>query len=57
MQEHIRDVLTAHEPRANIIDVVVSETFNQHEIQISIVFTIVNLQEPVTLEIILERVR
>lgn len=57
MQEHIKDVLTAHEPRANIIEVVVSETFNQHEIQVRILFTIVNLQEPVTLEIILERVR
>lgn len=57
MQEHIRDVLTAHEPRADVIDVVVSETFNQHEVQVSILFRVINVQEPITLEIILERIR
>lgn len=57
MQEHIRDVIEAHEPRADVIDVVVADTFNDHEIQVTIVFRVVNLQEPVTLELLLERVR
>ena len=57
MQEHIKDVIEAHEPRADVIDVVVSDTFNEHEVQVTIVFRVVNVQEPVTLELLLERVR
>lgn len=57
MQEHIKDVIEAHEPRADVIDVVVADTFNDHEVQVTIVFRVVNVQEPVTLELLLERVR
>ena len=57
MQEHIKDVIEAHEPRADVIDVIVAQTFNDHEVQVTIVFRVVNVQEPVTLELLLERVR
>ena len=57
MQEHIKDVIEAHEPRADVIDVIVAQTFNDHEVQVTIVFRVVNIQEPVTLELLLERVR
>ena len=57
MQEHIKDVITAHEPRADVIDVYIAQTSQEHEVQITIVFRIVNVQEPVTLELLLERVR
>lgn len=57
MQEHIKDVIEAHEPRADVIDVVAAQTFNDHEVQVTIVFRVVNVQEPVTLELLLERVR
>ena len=57
MQEHIRDVIEAHEPRADVIDVVIAQTSQEHEVQISIVFRVVNVQEPVTLELLLDRVR
>lgn len=57
MQEHIKDVIEAHEPRADVIDVVVAQTFNDHEVQVTIVFRVVNVQEPITLELLLERVR
>ena len=57
MQEHIKDVIEAHEPRAEVIDVIVANTFNEHEVQVTIVFRVVNVQEPVTLELLLERVR
>ena len=57
MQEHIKDVIEAHEPRADVIDVIVAQTFDDHEIQVTIVFRVVNIQEPVTLELLLERVR
>ena len=57
MRDHIKDVLAAHEPRADVLDVVISDTSNSHEVQVQIVFAILNLQEPVTLELILERIR
>jgi len=57
MQEHIKDVITAHEPRADVIDVVIAQTSQEHEVQVTIVFRVVNVQEPVTLELLLERVR
>ena len=57
MAEHIKDVLVAHEPRADVLDVVVSDTYNEHEVQVQIVFMIVNIQEPVVVEIILDRIR
>lgn len=57
MQEHIKDVIEAHEPRADVIDVVIAQTSQEHEVQITIIFRVVNVQEPVTLELLLERVR
>ena len=57
MQEHIKDVITAHEPRADVIDVVIAQSSQEHEVQVTIVFRVVNVQEPVTLELLLERVR
>lgn len=57
MQEHIKDVIEAHEPRADVIDVYIAQTSQEHEVQVTIVFRVVNVQEPVTLELLLERVR
>jgi len=57
MEEMIFDTLTAHEPRAEVIEVVVSQSSYEHDVQVTIVFRVVNVQEPVTLEILLERVR
>ena len=54
MQEHIKDVIAAHEPRADVIDVYIAQTSQEHEVQITIVFRVVNVQEPVTLELLLE---
>jgi len=57
MEEMIFDTLAAHEPRAEVIEVVVAQSSYEHDVQVTIVFRVVNLQEPVTLEILLERVR
>lgn len=57
MEDHIRDVLVAHEPRAEVIDVVISDTSDEHEVQIKIVFRIINIQEPITLTVLLEKIR
>lgn len=56
-QEIIKETVRSHEPRADLIAVNITQTLDEHEIQIQIVFRVVNVQDPVTLEIILERVR
>lgn len=57
IKEQIKDVLEAHEPRAEIVDIVVADTYDDHTVDVSIVFRVINIQDPITLQIILERVR
>ena len=56
-REHIFDTLAAHEPRANVLDVVITNTSNEHEVFIQVLFSVLNIQEPVSVEVFLERVR
>lgn len=53
----IRTAVGNHEPRANIIDVNVSGNPDQNSMYINIVFSVINKAEPVTLELILNRIR
>ena len=57
MQNAVREVITNHEPRAELIDVLVEERPDLHAVTISIAFYIVNDPDPVVLDVILERVR
>lgn len=53
----IRNAIENHEPRANLIDVNVSGNPDQNSMYINIVFSVINKAEPVTLELILNRIR
>lgn len=57
LEQMIRDVLDVHEPRANIIDIVVSSNEDQNAVNVSLLFNVINRQEPVSLDIVLNRVR
>lgn len=57
LQREIETLIDAYEPRAELLDVVVSGDVDTHEIFVQIVFMVINIQDPVTLEIVLERVR
>jgi phage baseplate assembly protein W len=57
IERSIRDVINNFEPRARLIKVDVSETSNPNEIAISVFFYVVNIEEPVSISINLERVR
>lgn len=46
-----------YEPRANLIDVVASPLPDQNAYTISIIFSVINNTEPITLEFLLNRVR
>ena len=53
----IKTAIGNHEPRANVIDVNVSGDHDQNSMYINIVFSVINKAEPVTLELILNRIR
>lgn len=57
MQTAIREVIRNHEPRAEIIDVLVEERPDLNALTVSLAFYIVNDPDPVVLDVILERVR
>lgn len=56
-RQQIQKALQSYEPRAELIDVVVGTTSNEHEVQIQVVFRIINLQEPIELSLVLSRIR
>lgn len=53
----IKTAIGNHEPRANVLDVNVSGNPDQNSMYINIVFSVINKAEPVTLELILNRIR
>jgi len=57
IKQNIISTIESHEPRADIVDVVVSGEIDSNEVNIQIVFRVINIQEPVSLDVILERVR
>jgi phage baseplate assembly protein W len=57
MKQQITNTIKQSEPRCNLIDVVCSAEEDQNGVYVSIVFNVINKQEPVVLEVVLERVR
>lgn len=57
VRELIKDTLKNYEPRATIIGVDVTSSIDNNDIQITIVFNVINREEPITLTTTLTRVR
>lgn len=57
IKQVIEQAIELHEPRANLIDVVVSPREDQNAVSISITFNVINRQEPISLNVVLDRVR
>lgn len=57
IRELIKDTIKNYEPRADLIGVDVTSSIDSNDIQITIVFTVINIEEPITLAITLTRVR
>lgn len=57
MKQQITNAINQHEPRCNLIEVVCSSEESSNGVFVSVVFNVINKQEPVVLEVILERVR
>lgn len=56
VKEQIKQTIEDYEPRCSVIDVVVTPSTDRNAIAITIVFAVINKQEPVSLELILDRV-
>lgn len=57
MRKTIADVVNKFEPRVNILDIKLSETEDQNNLDVSITFKIINTERPVTLNTLIQRVR
>ena len=57
MRKTIQDVVNKFEPRVNILDIKLSETEDQNNLDVSITFKIINTERPVTLNTSIQRVR
>lgn len=53
----ITTTIENYEPRARVIDVYVTSDPDEHLLYATIVFSVINKQEPITLELILDRIR
>ena len=57
MREAIEMCIRNYEPRAELEDVVVDQQVDNNQISVNITFRVINQVEPITLNIILDRVR
>ena len=54
---NIKNTIKYNEPRVEIIEVTAKETINPNEVQVDIVFSMINNPEPISINFILKRVR
>ena len=57
LSDLIRTAIENHEPRARIIDILVNSNVDEHYLVVTLVFNVINKEEPITLELILNRIR
>lgn len=55
--DYVTKTIENYEPRAGITDVNVNTEFDAQYVTVTIVFNIINKQEPVTLNVVLNRIR
>lgn len=57
IEDKIRDTIEINEPRAELIDVIVSSNIDDNQVNVKIVFYIKNVEQPIALDVFLERTR
>ena len=57
IQNNIRTTIELYEPRAELIDVIASSNIDDNVVKVEIAFYITNVQQPITLDVFLERTR
>lgn len=57
LQTAISDAIKNFEPRANLIDVIVTPYEDRNALSVTIVFSIINKEDPISLELSIDRIR
>jgi|TARA_R110002074_G_scaffold317811_5_gene488269 phage baseplate assembly protein W len=57
LKQFIAETIDNHEPRANLLDVTVSPDPDNNSLLVSLIVEVINNQDPVTLNLVLERIR
>lgn len=57
ISQYIQDAIQQHEPRAKVLDIEVEPDYNNNLYRVSMTFMIINKEDPITLNITLDRVR
>ena len=57
VKQRIENLVRENEPRAFLRDVIITSLEDNNAISITIIFTVINRQEPLSLEVVLERIR
>lgn len=57
IQSAIRETLRAYEPRANIISINITPYDELNGVDITLTFSIINREDPITIDIFLDRIR
>ena len=57
LKRTITDLINNHEPRVNLLDVIVNLSPDNNSVYVTIEFSILNTQRPITINLVLERTR
>ncbi len=57
MEERVRDVINNFEPRVSVIDVDVTSLYDDNKVQVTIYFYVQNREDPLSVDVFIERVR
>lgn len=57
IEDQVASTIKTYEPRAELIEVVASSNIDDNTVAVKIVFYIKNVQQPITLDVFLERTR
>jgi phage baseplate assembly protein W len=57
LKRAITDLINNHEPRVNLLDVIVNLSPDNNSVYVTIEFSILNTQRPITIDLVLERTR
>lgn len=57
IKDRVQTTLEIYEPRADIIDVTAAGSLDENEVYVNVKFYISNREQPITLDVILERTR
>jgi phage baseplate assembly protein W len=57
IENRIEETIKLYEPRAELVDVIASSNIDDNIVSVKIIFYIKNVQQPITLDVFLERTR